>query len=269
MLQVKQTFDNAKAVMALLSALESSEGPDAIDAYQIVEVIKALQNKPDVNNDDLFRVEWAYLPLFDQHRDASPKLLEWRLANDPKFFCEVIRLVFKSKREDLPDEKVTKKMKYIETNAYHLLDKCRIPPGSREDGSYDGNALKLWLGVVKKECTETGHLEIAMTMVGHMLVHVPPDPDGLWIHHSAAKVLNAKDAQDMRQGFRTELYNSRGVHLVEPTGKQERELAARYDSRAEAVENAGYTRLASTLHELASSYKKEAEWVSSRDSFDD
>ena len=121
----------------------------------------------------------------------------------------------------------------------------------------------------KKECSETGHLEIAMTRVGHVLIHVPADPDGLWIHRAAAAALNAKDAEDMRNGFRTELFNSRGVHWVDPTGRPERELASRYRAQAEAVDDAGFHRLAATLRELAAGYEREAERVSSRHAVDD
>ncbi len=104
-----------------------------------------------------------------------------------------------------------------------------------------------------------------MTMVGHALIHVPSDPDGLWIHCSAAAALNAKDAEDMRNGFRTELYNSRGVHWIDPTGKPEKELAEKYRTQAEAVEDAGYHRLSTTLRELAGSYEREAERISTRE----
>ncbi len=265
----KQPFDNRKAVRALIEALESPESPHSIDIYTIIEIIKVLQNDPDTNPDDLFRVEWAYLPILDRrHHDASPKFLSRRLADDPKFFCEVIRLVFRSEKEDPPAEKVSEERENIATNAYRLLREWRIPPGQGEDKAYDGNALKGWLDVVKKESAETGYLEDAMMMIGHVLIHVPADPDGLWIHRSAAEILNAKDAQDMRDGFLTALYNSRGAHWVDPTGKPERELATRYRTQAEAVENAGYHRLAATLRELAASYKRKAERVSSRDPFD-
>jgi hypothetical protein len=81
-------------------------------------------------------------------------------------------------------------------------------------------------------------------------------------------VLNAKDANDMRDGFRTELFNSRGAHWVDPTGKPEKELLAKYRMQAEAVENAGYHRLSATLRELAATYDREAERILSRDSFD-
>jgi len=269
MLHDKQPFDNGRAVRALLAALKSSESARSMDAYGIVEIIKALQSDPNTNPDDLFHVEWAYLPLLDRHNDASPKLLGRRLAIKPEFFCEVIRLVFRSKKEERSTEELTEERKNIATNAYRLLSSWRTPPGSGEDGTYDGDALAAWLVAVKKECSDTGHLEIAMTMLGHSLIHVPQDPDGLWIHRSAAAVLNGKDAGDMRNGFRTELFNSRGAHWVDPTGKPERELAEKCLGQAEAVENAGYHRLATTLRELADSYKRDAEKVSSGERFDD
>jgi hypothetical protein len=269
MLHDKQPFDNGRAVRALLAALKSSESAHSMDAYEIVEVIKSLQSDPNTNPDDLFHVEWAYLRLLDQHHDASPKLLEGRLANEPGFFCEVVRLVFRSKKEERPTEEPTEQTKGIATNAYRLLSEWRTPPGCRADGTFDGDALAVWLDAMKKECSDTGHLEIAMTMVGHALIHVPPDSDGLWINRSAAAALNTKDAGDMRNGFRTELFNSRGAHWVDPTGKPERELAEKYRAQAEAVEVAGYHRLATTLRELAGSYERDAESVSSRERFTD
>ena len=269
MLHDKQPFDAGRAVRALLAALESSESAHSMDAYQTVEIIKALQNDPATSPDDLFRVEWAYLPLLDRHSNESPKLLGRRLATEPEFFCEVIRLVFRSKKEEGSHDEPTEEEKAIATNAYRLLSEWQFPPGCRADGSYDGEALSVWLDAVKKECTETGHLEIAMTMLGHSLIHVPSDPDGLWIHRSAAGALNAKDAGDIRDGFRTELFNSRGAYWVDPTGSPEREFAGQYRAQAEAVENAGYHRLATTLRELAASYECEAESVAVLRQLDD
>lgn len=269
MLHVRQPFDSGQAVRALLAIPESSEDAHLMNAHRTVEIIKALQDDPNTNPDDLFQVEWAYLPLLDHHRNASPKLLERRLATKPEFFCEVIRLVFRSKKEELSPKEPTEERKKIATNAYRLLSEWRTPPGLKEDGTFDGDALNRWLVSVKKECSETGHLEIALTMVGHALIHVRPDPDGLWINRSAAATLNAKDAGDMRDGFRTELYNSRGAHYVDPTGKPEKDLADKYRMQAEGVENAGYHRLAITLRELAMSYEHEAKKVVSREHFDD
>lgn len=263
----KQPVDAARAVRALFAALRSSE-THATDAHEIGEILKALQDDPNTNPDDLFRVEWAYLPALDRHQGASPRLLERRLADDPQFFCEVIRLVFRSKKEVPSSEAPTEEAKTIAANAYRLLHGWRTPPGVRKDGSYDGNALTAWLNAVKRECTETGHVEVAMMMVGHVLTYVPADPDGLWIHRSAAAALNAKDADDMRDGFSTELFNARGVHGF-TAGQEEHQLAAKYRSQAEAVEAGGFHHLSSTLRHLAASYERDAERDSSRDPFDD
>lgn len=126
-----------------------------------------------------------------------------------------------------------------------------------------------WLEKVKTACKESGHLKSALRSVGRALVYTPADPDGLWLHHSAAAVSNARDADDIRGGFRAGVFNSRGVHWVDPTGKPEKELAAKYRAQAETTESAGYYRLASTLRELADEYEREAERVSSRERFAD
>jgi len=264
----EQPLDSRQVVRTLLSALHSPETPHATDAREITEVIKVLQQDPSTNLDDLFRVEWAYLPLLDRHHGASAKLLEQRLADDPDFFCEVIRTVFRSKNEERAVEEPTEQQKNIATNAYRLLHQWRTPPGSQKDGTYNAGALVAWLEHVKASCAESGHLEIALTMVGRVLIYAPQDLDGLWLHRSVATALNAKDAKDMRDGFRTELFNSRGVHDF-TAGGEERGLAAGYRRQADQAESAGFHRLANSLRELAASYERDAERESSRDPFDD
>jgi hypothetical protein len=189
------------------------------------------------------------------------------LAEEPDFFCEVVRLVFHP-RNDEPRIEPSEEKTTIATNAYRLLHAWRIPPGTRRDDSFDGAALAEWLERAKAICTESGHLEIAMTMVGHVLAHAPSDPGGLWIHQSAANALNAKDAGDMRDGFRTELFNSRGVHGF-TAGKEEADLAVKYRSMADQVESSGFHRLATALRELAASYDRYADREALRDPYDD
>ncbi len=269
MMHDKRPLDNRRIFRALIEALNSSEIPHSIDTCELVELIKVLQDNSGTNPNDLFKIEWAYLPLLTRHHNASPKLLSQKLASDPKFFCGIIRLVFRSKKEEAQEEELTEERKNIASNAYRLLTEWHHPPGLCDDGSYDGKALEAWIDAVKTECASSGHFEIAMEIVGQVLTHVPPDADGLWIHRSVAAVLNAKDAKDMREGFRIALYNSRGVHTVDPTGKPEKELATNYRAKAEEIENAGYHRLADTLRELANTYEYEAERIKSRELFDE
>lgn len=258
MLHDKRPLDKTQCVKALLAAVSSDEPSYAMDTYHIVEIIKALQNDPDTDPEDLFRVEWAYLPLLDRLHGASPKLLENRLASNPEFFCEVIRLIYRSKKTTKSPKEPSEQAKALATNAWRLLNEWQTPPGTQPDGSFSQEQLKKWLEHTKKESADSGHLEVALTHIGQVLFYCPSDPEGLWIDRSAAEALNNKDAAEMRNGFSMEAFNSRGVHTVDPTGKPERELAEEYRQKAEDVENAGFQRFAVTLKNLAESYDRDA-----------
>lgn len=258
MIQDKQKINVKQCIKALLAALSSKEPAHAMDGYQIVELIKYLQADTSVSQDDLFKVEWAYLRLLDQGREAKPKLLESRLANYPEFFWEVLSLVYRSKKKDEPQKELTEELKAIASNAWHLLHNWKTLPGIQEDGSFDSSKFLLWLQRVKELCSESGHLDIALITIGEVLIHPPADPDGLWIHRTIGEALNDRDSEDMRNGYRDGLFNARGFHTVDPTGKPEKELAEQFRQKAEDVENAGFQRLATTLRSLADNYERES-----------
>jgi hypothetical protein len=119
-------------------------------------------------------------------------------------------------------------------------------------------AFSKWFAEVKTKTKESGHFQIAMSQIGQVLAHTPPDPNGLWIHHTVADALNGKDAGDMRSGFTVKLFNLRGVHGFS-AGKEELELAEGYHMKAEALEENGYQRFATAMRELAKGYERDAE----------
>lgn len=261
MLHDKQPIDSNQCIQALLTALSSSEPSYAIDDYRIIKLIKFLQADPSTHESDLFKIEWAYIPLLNHHRGARPQFLESRLANDPDFFCEVIQLIYRSKKEGQPSGEPTEESKAIATNAWRLLHEWNTPPGTQRDGTFNEECFTEWLQKVKKACTESGHLEVALINIGEVLIHTSPDPDGLWIRRAVAAALNDREADGMRDGYRTGIYNSRGAHWVDPTGKPERELAEKFRGKAEEVESAGFHRFAVTLRGLADSYDRQAEQI--------
>ncbi|MDY0295865.1 MAG: hypothetical protein RB296_00980 [Acidobacteriota bacterium] len=257
----KHDLDHDRVVKALMAAVISDEIPHMMDIYHIVELIKALQDDPNTKDDNLFKVEWAYLEALNAHNNASPKLLEKKLTEEAGFFCEMIRLAFRSRHEEKRSKKPSEEGRKVAAHAFKLLRKWSNPPGTLEDGSFSPDSFQQWLTEMKEICTQSGHLEVAMNQLGETLIHTPTDPGGLWIHKTVAEALNAKDAEDMRSGFRFGFSNSRGVHQVDPTGQPERDLAQRYKSKADAVEKAGYHRLAAEMRELSQSYIREAKRV--------
>lgn len=260
-LQNKQAIIVGQAVQALLLAVSSTGRSNSMDTHHIVELIKFLQSEPSISQDDLFRIEWAYLPLLGSLGHGKPKLLEHKLATDPEFFCEIIRLIYRSEKEDAPPVEHSEDAKAIATNAWRLLHDWRTPPGTQIDGSFSGQRFTQWLETTKAICTESGHLDIALIQVGEVLIHVPSDANGLWIDATVASALNGRDDEHMRRGFSTAVYNSRGVHWVDPTGKPEKELAEEYRRKAEDVENVGFQRFAVALRGLADGYDREADRI--------
>lgn len=255
----KEPINADQAIRALRAVAESYEQFGNMDAFEIVQIVKALQEDSRADPSAVASIEWSLLPVLDRTNSVSPKFLERRLADEPSFFCEVIRVIFRSTKAVEDSTPKTAEDPEIARNAYRLLSEWRTPPGSREDGSFDGTALKDWVTKVQASSEESGHLVVASQRIGHVLRYSPPDPDGLWIHHSAAQVLNAKDASEIRKGYDIEVFNSRGAHFVDPSGSPERELAKLYRKQAEEVELRGYARLAATLKEIAASYNREAE----------
>ncbi len=261
-LHLKKTFNKKQIVKALLNYLSSEEISYNIDGYEITELIKYLQDDPETNREDLFNVEWAFLTLLTAPgKTASPKLLEQKLASEPEFFCEAIRFLYKSKKDSKSKKETTEQQKNIASNLWSLFREWRILPGTNENGEFSENDFKSWLKAVKIKCEETGHLEVAMHTIGNVLIHYINDPSGLWIHKALAEALNAEDAEEIRRGFYLGIVNSRGAHFVDPTGKPEKELAAKYRKQAEEVENALYHRFAITLRSLADSYEEEAKRI--------
>ncbi|WP_447969321.1 hypothetical protein [Nitrospira sp. M1] len=261
MLHMKQPLDKSRSVKALLAAITSPEPSHSIDVYHIVEIIEALQEDPDADPDDLFKVEWAYLSLLDRNQGAAPKLLENRLASEPAFFCEVIRLIYRSKKEDKSKKEPSERDSSIATSAWQLLHQWRMPPGVQPDGTFLSERFLQWLDDVKKECAESGHLDVALTHLGHVLFYCSPDAQGLWIEQTVADALNGQDGEEIRNGFRLEVFNSRGVRWVDPTGKPERALAEQYSQKAEQVENSGFQRFAAMLREVAEHYDRDADRI--------
>src|SRR5690606_25276322 len=261
MLHSKSAIDPQQCVRALLGALKSSEPNHAMDSYHMVQLIKHLQSDSAVSDDDLFRVEWAYLPLLNQLDGNKPVFLHRKLANEPDFFCEVIQLIYRSNKEGDKTDEPSEEQKAIATNAYRLISEWSRPPGQMDDESFDAEHFRNWIEKVKVSCAESGHLEPALIHIGEVLLYAPQDEDGLWIHRAAADALNSRDSEKMRRGFHSASFSSRGVHWVDPTAKPEKELADRYRQKAEDVENANFHRLARTLRDLSETYDREAERI--------
>jgi len=263
-LHQKKNINPELACDALLALVQAEESTGRIDSYHITEIIKALQINATTDQDKLFHVEWAYVTLLDRHSDGSPITMENRLASDAGFFCELIQLIYRAKGVE-PEEEPSEQRRNIATNAYRLLTTWRVVPGVQADGQFEPHAFTEWLSTMEEIVSNSGHYNVALIQLGNVLVNAPEEPDGLWIHPVIAAAMNSKNRSSLRDGYSTGIYNSRGVHTVDPEAKPERALAKKHRQQADLVEDAGYQRLATTLRGIAHSYDQDAERIISHE----
>ncbi|NOH43292.1 hypothetical protein F0259_05575 [Vibrio cyclitrophicus] len=266
LLREKKILRLEPTVKALLGAVNSKESPTNMDSYEIGEIIKFLQVSEELADDDRFRIEWAYLPLISRGHDqsSSPQYLDRRLTKEPGFFCEIIRLTYRSDTAD-PEAVVNKSQRNIARNASELLDKWGKVPGYHDDGSFDPIEFESWLSSVVKISKESGHLRPALRIIGKNLINSPKGDDGTWIHITLAEFLNRREFDYVRDAYKIAVYNSRGVHTIDPEAKPEIKLAEIYQSKSEDMELLGYQRFARTLREISEHYSFEAQGIIKRE----
>lgn len=259
--QDKKNINVNKVVEGLIAALNTKEQIKSNGFYHLTNLIQYLQNSSETKEEDLFRIEWAYLSLLDGHHGAVPKLLGKRLSINPEFYCEIIQLVYRSKNKNTTIKEPTEKEQTIASNAWTLLNGWKTPPGIIEDSSFNKNAFETWIKKVKEICEKSGHFDVAMHEIGKVLFFSPADSTGLWIDKNIANILNQREMKRMRDGYCNKVYNSRGVHTIDPKGTPEKDLAKNYREKAVSVENEGFQRLATALKSIAVNYDRDAERI--------
>lgn len=259
-------IDIIRTIKILKATAFSNESRDhsVASPYEITAIIKKLHesdltNLSEEHKKNMLEIEWLYLPILNKHSEAQPKLLGLKLGLDPEFFAEMIRFIYKSEKHTDEERVITPADRITAKNAYKLLSEWKTIPGTQPDGSFSEPSFKRWMTEVRKICTESGHWKVASQKIGQVLFYSPADLDGLWINRVIAKELDLMANSGLRDGFNTGAFNSRGVHTVDPTGKQEEAIGDRYMTKANEIEMARLSRFAASLKKLANSYYRDAE----------
>lgn len=251
-------LDIQRSVKALLSINESAEQTHQMSTHDTQELIKALQADPNTPEDDLFKVEWFYVPLLDELHGNKPTILQKKLATEPPFLAELMRLIYKPSDAGDDYPKPDEEKKNLATNAWRLLQNWKLPPGLK-DGIFNADDFINWVNAVKNQAKDDKRYEITMQEIGKVFYYYPVNQDRLWLPKEVAEVIDGNDAEHIRIGYTVEIYNSRGVHTIDPEGRPELALAAKWEDRAKIADEEGYPRFGAELREVAKSYRREAQ----------
>ena len=257
----KKKIESNKIICALNMYLENTKKQSSADYHQITRLIKELQSDSSVSEDELLSIEIKYFRILNNDNGITPVTVNRKLCTDAEFFCECIQLIYKSDKEDERKKTLSKQDESMAKLAWEILRQWKIPPGTNTNGEFDEQAFENWYQKAVKICTESGHLDVCLLTIGSVLFYTPKDKSGLFINKEVANILNKKENELLRRAYRSECINSRGVHFVDKTAKQEKELAEKYTKQAQSAESEGYVRLSGVLKELAENYEEEAKRI--------
>jgi hypothetical protein len=274
----RRLLAHGRAAMAIDAlSMYSERHRDSIDVDLVIEALHQFGTRPDpeslrvsehdltrlltflrergVDETDIAAFEWKFLPILRQ--DGRTPSLERLLARSPKAFTELISLVFRaaSARGEPPDsEKATE----VTSNAYRLLHEWSVVPGTNDEGGVDFAELDRWISEARRLLADADRSEIGELQIGEVLAHAPEDADGTFPTRAVRDVLEAAPDDRLGRGFTIGLFNTRGMTFrgMAEGGKQEFDLANRYDAWATAIE-ATHPRTASTLRSVAEFYRQE------------
>ncbi len=222
-----------------------------VDGYEL-ETLLDYVRQGDIDEDRLGLLEWRLRPAL--RFDAHSPVLERKLSQEPSFFVEVLSMVFRPREgeaeREIPPE--------VASNAYRLLDDWSVVPGT-VDGAVHSEAIDVWVDEAMRLCDEAGRLEIGLDQVGKVLAKAPADDDGTWPTRPVRDVIERVGRSELDDGFRVQVFNSRGVTsrgLMEG-GERERERAAHYDSLAQLVSDQ-WPRTGAILRSVAEGYEADA-----------
>ena len=229
--------------------------------HYVAEILQVVDERDDVDRNALIALEWNYLQVLQYSRRPAKVLLK-ALSENPSLFIEMLSTVFKASEESGvidPEPEDPEHARAVATQAYRLLDIWSQIPGTRDDGTIDGEALEAWIKEARVRAKAAGREDIADSRIGHVLSASPMGLDGNWPAEPVREVIDLFRSKSMIEGFQIGKGNRRGITTRMPRagGELERREAAKYRAWAKAIAY-GHPHTAKALDTLADRYDWEA-----------
>lgn len=244
----------AEALNAFLAVEPEQITASRLQHYDFEGLLDYLR-RSDVDEETLALLEWRFLPALSF--DARSPTLERRLSREPAFFIEVLSFAYRPRDGEPAEPEVPEN---VARNAYHLLDEWSLLPGSEKPGDPpDADELNRWIDEARELARAAHRRQVADVTIGKLLAHSQSGPDDPWPPEAVRNAIERIASPELEDGFRTEIMNMRGTttRAFDAGGEQERALAARYRSQADAIRD-GWPRTAAALASVAESYEWQA-----------
>ena len=248
-------------LVAVAQGSAEPTGSYLLNPHDLRRAFETLNKTGEIKADEMAALEFRFIDIFDNERNR-PGNLELTIAKNPDLFVQAVGFAFKRSDDNedpaeliVEDEELGKKRAHA---GYKVLNAIARIPGENENGTTDTSALITWIKQVRAGSAAIARTDIADQMIGKLLSHAPADANGVWPSIAVRDALEQIMTEHMERGISMALFNSRGAHTRGEGGNQEREIAARYASWAEAMEYM-HPRVAAMHRGMERSYLHDAE----------
>jgi hypothetical protein len=240
----------------------SSEDSKGLDSYGIEKLFNVLEKSTEVKEEDIAQLEWLYLPILaNVGSRRPPKMLHRELSNNPEFFAEVLKYIYKPRKEGKKEEKESLPQELVKQRAHlawKLLHSWETVPGGHSSGQIDYEKLKEWVVKARELCKKSDRGEIGDSHIGQILAHAKAEEENVWPPEPVCKITDEIQSVELDNGLSVGIYNKRGTvtKSIFEGGQQEKELAEQFRKYADkwAIR---YPRTASILTKIAEGYENE------------
>jgi hypothetical protein len=246
--------------LALNTPIDKDERvKDPHEFHAILEVIYAAK---DIDDTRLAKIEWNLLPILDRNT-LLPHGLHRLLAREPKFFVELMILLFRDENTPEGNEENEPELSQEEThrrrNAWHLRRDFGTIPGGDADGKVDLGKLREWVTTARELAQAAGRLRVCDSTIGQVLAHSGNAEDGSWPILPVREIFEEIASDEINGGFVIGILNRRGVtwRSVTAGGTGTRALAQQWENHAEQCK-VKWPRTASALLAVANNYNDQA-----------
>lgn len=257
---IQSNFGVAQAfqVYELLNGIRMGADPEGPmpDSWRIETAINFIEKSGALSRREVAMLEFAYFRALEHGKNGARNLFS-EVLSDPNLFIELICLVYKPRSGEF--EETSDSVKAAAELAFSVLHAGRGVPGHKDDNTVDSDEFTKWVTCARQLAREMDRADVADVTLGEWISKCPGDLDGTWPCLVVRELLDQPDAEKIRKGFSSGLFNNRGVitRAYYEGGAQERDLAGRYRRFAEPLHNT-HPQVAALLVEIAESYESYA-----------
>ena len=225
--------------------------------YQIISLIKELESRQDISEEEMCKIEIAYIDIFKETRGIKPIAIYKVFKKEVNFLIEILKIIIDYKNKDIESRKQEINKKTF-IGAYKVYEKI-----IGEFIFENENEFKQWETVLFERLDNEKYQEyknLALRTIGKMIAHAPIGEDKVWPVEYVRDFIEKRYSEDLELGIKIEKFNSVGIREINPRnpGHDWEEWSSEFQKGADKI-RFKYSCTAHILDKLAEDYKHNAQ----------